>query len=142
MSRANKSVKVVIDTNIWISFLIGKSLNKLHKYIHDDRITVVTCNEQLAELTNVLNKTKIQKYFSPVQRLEFLELFYEIAEFVTLTTLLNICRDSKDNYLLSLAVDSQSDYLITGDLDLLILRQAGMTAIVNFTDFEKIMPSL
>ena len=44
----------------------------------------------------------------------------------------------KDNYLISLAIDSNSSFLITGDLDLLILSSIENTKIVKFTDFEKI----
>jgi len=38
-----------------------------------------------------------------------------------------------------LAIDAQADYLITGDFDLLDLRQVKQTRIVNFIDFEKIV---
>ena len=32
----------------------------------------------------------------------------------------NLCRDSKDNFLLSLAKDGEATHLITGDKDLLV----------------------
>jgi putative PIN family toxin of toxin-antitoxin system len=84
----------------------------------------------------------MKKYFSPVQKVEFFDLFCEVIEFVNITTRLNICRDFKDNYLLSLSIDSQSDYLITGDFDLLTLRQIGKTSILSFRDFEKMAITL
>jgi predicted nucleic acid-binding protein len=43
-----------------------------------------------------------------------------------------------DNYLLSLAIDSKADYLLTGDNDLLVLTQVGATKIIKYADFEKI----
>jgi putative PIN family toxin of toxin-antitoxin system len=55
--------KVIIDTNIWISFLISKSLVGLHKFIYDNRIQLITCNEQLEELLEVLGREKMKKYF-------------------------------------------------------------------------------
>jgi len=48
----------------------------------------------------------------------------------------NLCRDIKDNYLLSLAIDSNADFLITGDNDLLVLENVKKTRIVKFTEFE------
>ncbi len=48
---------------------------------------------------------------------------------------INICRNAKDNYLLALAKDSQADFLITGDQDLLILQQFGITKIVTYQQF-------
>jgi len=49
------------------------------------------------------------------------------------------CRDFKDNFLLSLAVDGKADYLLTGDNDLLALNPFKDTLIVTFSAFlEKI----
>jgi len=38
MKKANKSFKVIVDTNIWISFLIGKSLKGLQEYINSQTV--------------------------------------------------------------------------------------------------------
>ncbi len=45
--------------------------------------------------------------------------------------------DFKDNFLLSLAVESKSDYLVTGDSDLLTIKKIKKTKILNWTDFIK-----
>lgn len=42
---------------------------------------------------------------------------------VDVSTAITDCRDTKDNFLLSLVVDSKSDYLVTGDSDLLTLKK-------------------
>jgi len=138
MNKANKSFKVIVDTNIWISFLIGKNLKGLQEYIDSQTIIIVTCNEQIHELTEVFKKPKIKKYFSPAQIGEFFELLYESSSNVILKTKTELCRDLKDNYLLSLAIDSNSDFLITGDNDLLILSIIENTKIIKFIDFETI----
>jgi len=62
----------------------------------------------------------------------------ESAVNVIIKTKTELCRDLKDNYLISLAIDSNSSFLITGDYDLLILSSIENTKIVKFTDFEKI----
>ena len=59
------------------------------------------------------------------------------SELIALQTKTTICRDAKDNYLVSLAIDSKADYLVTGDLDLLELKNIGTTIVIKFTDFEK-----
>ena len=33
MKKENKSYKIIVDTNVWISFLIGKNLKGLQKHI-------------------------------------------------------------------------------------------------------------
>jgi predicted nucleic acid-binding protein len=59
-----------------------------------------------------------------------------ISNFVRLFSPFNTSgRDAKDNYLLALAKDSQADFLITGDQDLLILQQFGITKIVTYQQF-------
>lgn len=41
----------------------------------------------------------------------------------------------KDNYLLGLCIDGKADYLITGDADLLVLKQIGETKILTLNEF-------
>ena len=50
---------------------------------------------------------------------------------VQVTTKINRCRDIKDNFLLGLAVDSNTDYLVTGDNDLLDLEHINKTKIIT-----------
>jgi uncharacterized protein len=35
-----KSIKVIFDTNVWISFLIGKRLSFIKNYIYSGQITL------------------------------------------------------------------------------------------------------
>ena len=50
---------------------------------------------------------------------------------VKVKTQINHCRDQKDNFLLSLAIDSDADYLVTGDNDLLELEEIKGTKILT-----------
>jgi len=60
-------------------------------------------------------------------------------EIIGLKANLTGSRDIKDNLLLSLSFDGNADYLITGDLDLLILQTTGSTEIVTLRDFLQII---
>src|ERR1035437_4053547 len=137
MKKGNKSYKIIVDTNIWISFLIGKNLIGLQNQIDSQFIKIITCNEQLQELSEVFKKPKIKKYFSKEQIVEFFELLDESSENFIISSNSNICRDPKDNYLISLAIDSEADFLITGDNDLLELVKVGGTTILKYTEFIK-----
>lgn len=139
MKKASKSFKVIVDTNIWISFLIGKNLKGLQEYIDSQAIIIVTCNEQIQELAEVFKKSKIKKYFTAEQIEFFFELLDESSVKVDLKTKTDICRDLKDNYLISLAIDSNADFLITGDNDLIVLTKVENTSMIKFNDFEIIM---
>jgi uncharacterized protein len=139
MKKASKSCKLIVDTNIWISFLIGKSLKGLQYYINDQSVVIISCDEQIHELTEVFSKPKINKHFTLDQIDEFFDLFLEAAEIISLKTKTDLCRDPKDNYLLSLALDANADYLITGDNDLLVLEKMGNTRIISYAEFETIV---
>lgn len=139
MKKVNKFYKIIIDSNIWISFLIGKKLIGLQNHIDSQNIKIITCDEQLVELSEVFKKPKIKKYVEKEQISEFFELLKESSEIVIISSKSNICRDPKDNYLVSLSLDSNADYLITGDKDLLILNKINKTIVLNYNDFDRII---
>ena len=135
----NRTWRVVIDTNIWISFLIGKHLAGLHRHIDSGRVEVVTCEAQLRELADVLNRPRIRKYISEVQAETFLDLLCDIALMVEPVQGPTICRDPKDDYLLYTAIAAQADYLVSGDNDLLTLDYIVDTKIITYTDFDMML---
>lgn len=87
------------------------------------------------EFLNVVERPKLKKYISRKELVFVLETIDEVAEFVNVTTEVTECRDPKDNFLLSLAVDGKADYLLTGDKDLLVLEKIGGTKIKTISEF-------
>ena len=65
--------------------------------------------------------------------------FEAFTDLIQVKSVVNVCRDPKDNFLLALAKDGKADYLLTGDKDLLDLRKFGKTKIITITDFIKVM---
>ncbi len=57
-------MKVIIDTNIWISFIISAKLDELVHLIIDNDITVYTSAALEDELTEVLSREKFIKYLN------------------------------------------------------------------------------
>jgi putative PIN family toxin of toxin-antitoxin system len=132
-------VKAVIDTNIWISFLIGKLLSGLDDYILDGLLEVVISDEQLEEIATVLRRPKFRQYFSADDIEEFLALLYKSARIVELQHTIKDCRDEKDNFLLETAIRGKADYIVTGDRDLLVLNPYRGKEIIGFKEFEGII---
>ncbi|MEG3845110.1 putative toxin-antitoxin system toxin component, PIN family [Microcoleus sp. herbarium14] len=130
-----QKIKVIIDTNLWISFLIGKELANLKQLIVDRTIQVVLCEQIIEEINLVTQRPKLQKYFPATKVQELLELLRIIGLWIEVISEVSICRDAKDNYLLALAKDSQADFLITGDGDLLTLVNFEGTKISTYKDF-------
>ncbi|MBP6411680.1 MAG: putative toxin-antitoxin system toxin component, PIN family [Pseudarcicella sp.] len=51
---------VIFDTNVWISFLIGKRLSIIKSYISNGQITLITTQQLLNEIKVVTDVTQIQ----------------------------------------------------------------------------------
>ena len=133
--RSERS-KIVIDTNLWISYLITKGFKRLDNLIYSEQACLVFCQELIDEFIEVAKRPKFKEYFRSEDVKKLLELFDSYGELVRVSSKINICRDIKDNFLLSLSVDSQADYLITGDNDLLEIKNFGKTNILTIKDFE------
>ena len=132
-------MKAVIDTNIWISFLIGKLLTGLDDYILEGQLDVVISDEQLEEITTVLRRPKFRKHFSPDDIDEFLSLLYKSARIVKIHHTIKDCRDEKDNFILETAILGKADYIVTGDKDLLVLDPYRGKKIIGFREFDDII---
>jgi putative PIN family toxin of toxin-antitoxin system len=129
-------MRVVIDTNIWISFLIGKTLIGLRDAIISGRITILFSEELFAELIEVLQRPKFKKYFSATAIEQLIVLLYDRVEWIEITRHFDDCRDKKDNFLLDLSVSGHADYLVTGDDDLLTLNPFYGIEIVSYRTFQ------
>lgn len=58
-------MKVILDTNIWISFLIGHQAQLLRQMLTDVRFDVCVCNRLIEEIRDVASRDKIHKYIRP-----------------------------------------------------------------------------
>ena len=133
---ASKNIRVIFDTNVWISFLIGKKLSSLKDYILDDSFTIIITEQLLEEIRLVTQREKLKKYFPEKNVREFLELLEIVAENVEIKPTHFISRDPKDNFLLDLIEYSKADYLITGDKDLLEHNPFKTAQIIKPAEFE------
>lgn len=130
-----KKDRIIIDTNLWISFLLSKRTTGLDKLFLEQSITLIFSQELLDEFIEVARRPKLKKYFSLSDLEELLLEINSHAEFVSITSSINLCRDQKDNFLLSLAIDSNATYLLTGDKDLLVVNKIGKTKIITVSQF-------
>ena len=132
---ANKAERIILDSNLWISFLITKDFTKLDTILFSKQAKLLFSNELLDEFITVAKRPKFKKYFNNPTLTTLISLIDKYAEFVTVKSKLTICRDEKDNFLLSLAKEGNADYLITGDKDLLSIKKLGQTKIITITEY-------
>lgn len=137
--RGARKKRVIVDTNCWISFLIGRKLSSLVSLLSDDRIDLVLCDELLEEIREVTQRPKFARYF-PLEEVESLLSFLRLKGILfELSQDIHICRDEEDDYLLALAVEAKAHYLVTGDKDLLVIKKITSCRIVDVKTFEEEM---
>ena len=98
---------------------------------------MVFSQELLDEFLSVAKRPKFRRFFSTSDIEEIIETIDEYADFIKVQTKIEVCRDPKDNFLLSLSVDGNADFLLTGDKDLLDLIKFGETTIITISEFLK-----
>lgn len=131
----NRASSIVLDTNLWISFLISQDFTKLDELLFTNQCRLIFSQELLEEFLEVAKRPKFRRFFSQQDLEDIIETIHEYADFVPVTTIVTICRGPKDNFLLSLSVDAKADYLITGDKDLLALKAIESTQIVTLSEY-------
>lgn len=129
-------LRVILDTNLWISYLISKRLRKIDALFDENGVTLIFNEELMEEFFEVAQRPKFGKYFTSADLENLLALFDVYGEWVQVVSSVDLCRDAKDNFLLALAKDGKADYLITGDQDLLIIKKFEDTDILTYAEFE------
>jgi uncharacterized protein len=133
---SQKPSKVVIDTNLWISFLIGKEFLSLKGFIVQGKIKLVITDQLITEIRTVTSREKFRRYFSEDKVGELIEFLTAISQKVKIQKIAAICRYPKDDFLLALSKASKADYLVTGDKDLLTIKTFEKTKILTFNKFK------
>jgi uncharacterized protein len=130
-----KKDRIIIDTNLWISFLLTKDFSKFDSIIANNEIILILGAELIEEIIEVTQRIKFRKYFN-LKEVELLMLRIKTrAVFISVSSTTNKCRDPKDNFLLSLSLDGKATHLLTGDKDLLTLKTFGKTKIMKITEY-------
>ncbi len=78
----NKHDRIILDTNLWISFLITKDYSKLDKILFSGNCILLFSQELVDKFITVANRPKLRKYFSLPHIEGILETIDEYAEFV------------------------------------------------------------
>lgn len=131
----NKHLKLVIDTNLWISFVISNKHNLLDTFLFNKEARLLFSIELIREIQDTIAKPRLKKYFKTNALDEMLFAFEPFIDLIDVRSIVTICRDQKDNFLLALAKDGKADYLLTGDKDLLDLIKFEKKKIKTITAF-------
>lgn len=127
---------IVLDTNTYVSgFIFTNSITAKALQKAQENYQIVFSEQTWAELEDVINRQKFNKYLDRFTRLDILVHLKQACIFMEPTETITDCRDPKDNKFLELAVAANADYIITGDLDLLILHPFRTISILKSGEF-------
>jgi uncharacterized protein len=130
-----KRLRIVVDTNIFISFLLNSNFTKLDKILIEGKAKLLLSDELVEELISVLDRPKFKKVISAKDKEKLMEFFTDFGELVEVKSKVKHSRDPKDDFLLALSMDGKATHLITGDADLLVLKKIQKTKILTIADF-------
>lgn len=136
-----KKLRVVVDTNIFISGLIIPS-GYPYRFIKLWKINtfqIITSEKQISEIKQVLERKKLKRYHVNEKTILIITTLLEKYCFtIPLQQSPIKVRDPKDQFILEMALSSRADYLISGDKDLLSLKgnhKLGKTKIMTVGEF-------
>lgn len=135
-------LKVVVDTNQFISSLIsqkGPSAKLIDAWRHY-QFTLIINVALLEEIERVFYYPRIIKARDLSERTieTFLKFIRKRAVILTNTPKVTVITDDPDdNQVLACAIKSKADYIVSGDTDLLNLKEYQGIPIVTVTEFLK-----
>lgn len=130
-------LKVVLDVNIFISFLISHQppISTIFDMWVKRELTICYSMEILEELENALKYPKIRELTSSLETESLINAVKVFGTLVIPTQKVDICRDKKDNKYLEASLESVSKFLISGDNDLLALKEFEGISILSPHEF-------
>ncbi len=129
-------LRFVFDTNVLISAALFKaSVPRQALDLARSIGKVIMSWPTMAELQEVLGRTRFDRYISEDERMLFLEVLAQDILAVEIIERVTDCRDQKDNKFLEVAVNGQADCIVSGDSDLLVLNPFREIPIVMPQEF-------
>lgn len=126
--------KAVVDTNVFTRALIGSKVNEeLYDAFINGNFELVTSRQMLLELADVLSRPRLRIPSGIVKR--FFHSVERRIKVVKPKRRIIACRDPKDNIVLETAITAKADFIVTNDIDLLILNPFHNISIVTPKEF-------
>lgn len=134
-------MRAVLDTNVFVSATLIQSgtEDKILRKWKSGEFELVVSSQILKEIGRVLSYKKFLKYFRMTQEelVLFLQMLSEESIFVEGKSKIEICRDPDDNKFIDAAMEGRANYIVSGDKDLLILKNYKGISIISPAKFLK-----
>lgn len=133
-----EKIKVVIDTNVFVSSLIGKTKTNPKEIIDGfkkNKFSLVLSPAILKEIEETFKEPELKSIINEDEAFILLGLIRIKGLFVVPRHKINICRDVHDNKILEAASEVNANFIVTGDEDLLVLKSFHGIPIVKPKEF-------
>lgn len=127
-------MRIVIDTNVVASaiFFGGRPAELLRMVIRRNLAAVAT--DEIVDEYQTTVRYLLEKYDGRRLRLSIVPIL-SAMEIIPAKSRIEVCRDPDDNKFLSCALDGGCCYVVSGDRDLLSLKEYGDVKIVTVVRF-------
>ncbi len=137
-----RNKKFVFDTNIWVSVLLNNETNFINTIVREYDIVIFYCVELLLEVSEVLQrpyfKSRNVSIKNAINFIKSVGLFYKLSYPIKKY----IPKDDKDDYLIALALQTNSGFVTSGDRHILsqkeyLEKKFTKLKIITKAEFEK-----
>lgn len=139
------TVRVVIDTNVWISSLLNPAGRpaRLRKAFEEGGLQLIVSEPVIEELAEVLSRPWLKEKYGVAEDdiEELLTLIEDRAEYALLSGDVNVCSDKDDDHVIETAIKGQAKYLVTGDGDIKLDKEVSSflakhgVSVISIADF-------
>ena len=131
-------MKVVIDANLFISaFFWNGNPKKVIDRSSDKLDDLFMSMDILDEIADVINRPKFKADRKETEN--YISGIRKIANFINSSEQVNLSRDKTDNKYIECAVAANADYIISGDIHLLELKEYGGIKILKAKEYLDIV---
>lgn len=124
--------RIVIDNNVFVSALLIKNSVPFQAVnLAFEQGILLYSEATFSELQRVLARRKFDRYLTIEERNIFLFKLANECQPIDIKEEIKACRDAKDNKFLELAVNGDAEFIVTGDVDLLVLNSFREVEIVT-----------
>jgi uncharacterized protein len=132
-------MRVVIDTNVWLSGLLWGGLpDQILQQVDSGTIQAIASEAILDELARTLDRPKLQRRLNQLG-LKAAAIMLAVRQVVIVVKDVPIpvenLRDPKDAMIVAAAIVGKADVIVTGDQDLLVLDTVAGIKILTPRDF-------
>jgi len=132
-------MKIVIDSNIFVSsFFWGGYPREVYERIINGFDELYITDEIIMEIKSVMNSRKFN--LNSIEIDDYIKIIEKYSKKIVSKNIpKSISRDRNDDKILQCGIDGNVDYIVTGDKDLLVLKEYETIKIIKPKDYLEIV---